>query len=121
MHNDSLELMEKSLPKINLGVHSTSILRECEQRRTCFGDPMTDGCSVPRLEEEGQSLWRQRVYVSIQEITVPDPIPWMLDDNSLSDRIYCQRALDEIRARFERSSICSLLRTMLIWILQAFD
>ncbi|KAF8214176.1 hypothetical protein K438DRAFT_1902229 [Mycena galopus ATCC 62051] len=46
--------------------------------------------------------WRERIRASVSELIYPITISWMDDDATMSEADYAQRAVDDVRARFER-------------------
>lgn len=53
--------------------------------------------------------WRDEIRESVQEIIYPITISWMDDDGAMSEGDYAQRAVDDVKARFERSHYISFV------------
>lgn len=52
----------------------------------------------------GESVqWRILLRGTLHNILLPAQIYWMDDDDDLSDQEYIQRAIDDMKIRFERS------------------
>jgi hypothetical protein len=55
-----------------------------------------------KIEPDPEMDWRQQVRKSVQDFLAPITICWMDDGDTMSESDYAQRALDDVKARFER-------------------
>ena len=61
-------------------------------------DPSGDGIIVQELSDD----MRTKIRAAVAEIIAPDEITWMEDDDMIAMDVYAERALQDIRNRFER-------------------
>ncbi|KAJ7098650.1 hypothetical protein B0H15DRAFT_771712 [Mycena belliarum] len=92
---DALLLTRQTVAGVNLGKISRALLRELD-KRLLVDKHDSDPAPAPGAQ------WRRGIRESIQEIIVPITISWMDDDGSMGEGDYAQRALDDVKARFER-------------------
>ncbi|KAJ7688699.1 hypothetical protein B0H17DRAFT_938064 [Mycena rosella] len=78
----------------------TALLRELDDRL------VTNSSDKPEAKPETVK-WRQQIRESVQEVIFPITIDWMDDDETMSEEDYAQRALDDVKARFERQLVDS--------------
>ncbi|KAJ6615603.1 hypothetical protein B0H10DRAFT_2220252 [Mycena sp. CBHHK59/15] len=96
---NTLRAVREILPNLDLGGQHIAYVREVDERlqKTAPLAPVVN----PAGPVSAGVGWREQVRRSIQEI-IPEPVAWMDDDGTMSEGDYAQRALDDIRARFER-------------------
>lgn len=98
---------------LRMSVKQTLERADASLERTSFLSRLTPGdTAIPtqtnkqQKSEQGRLIiaphvWQQRLQHLVGEIIVPDPVAWMDDDEGLSVPQLAQRALFEIRNRFE--------------------
>ncbi|KAJ7462055.1 hypothetical protein FB451DRAFT_1043857 [Mycena latifolia] len=100
-----LLLARQMLGGADLDDEYTAILRELDDM---LGKD-TSAADKPDAEPDTTRgiEWRLQIRESIQEIIFPITISWMDDDETMSEGDYAQRALDDVKARFERQLVDS--------------
>lgn len=105
MEEDSLLEIQRVL-KINGGTHDVAEL--LTELAASLGSIQTSAHVDDVMDVDSyEKPWRRDVKTVTQAIVEPDDLPWMDDDESLSDTHYISRAITDIETRFERYDIWS--------------
>jgi serine/threonine-protein kinase ATR len=75
------------------------LLRELEERLA------KDGSQIGQTGANNAAplvKWHEEIRESVQQIIYPITISWMDDDETMSEADYAQRAVDDVKARFEK-------------------
>lgn len=82
---------------INIDKEYVALLHELDDRLVT-----ADKMDVEPGPERAAVKWREQTRESVQELIFPITISWMDDGETMSEEGYAQRALDDVKARFER-------------------
>ncbi|KAJ6486408.1 hypothetical protein C8R47DRAFT_1216527 [Mycena vitilis] len=90
------------LAAVDLDREGKALLRELDERLA------KDSSSVDETQANPAVValkWREELREMVQDIIFPITISWMDDDRAMSERDYAQRAVDDVKARFERQLV----------------
>ncbi|KAJ7506601.1 hypothetical protein B0H11DRAFT_1706690 [Mycena galericulata] len=92
--------MRQLLARIDLDNGYAALLHEVDNRLGKETDKLD-------LERDPAAEWREQIRESVQDLIFPITISWMDDGETMSEEDYAQRALDDVKARFERQLVDS--------------
>ncbi|KAJ7639483.1 hypothetical protein FB45DRAFT_977215 [Roridomyces roridus] len=90
---DVLQLVHQS---VGLKPEYATLLREVDEKL---------GNAPTATKSEVGAEWRAQIRDLVQDVIFPITIAWMDDGETMSEEDYAQRALDDVKARFERQLI----------------
>ncbi|KAJ6560264.1 hypothetical protein B0H19DRAFT_1146990 [Mycena capillaripes] len=98
---DVIRQTRQVLAAAALDKEGTRLLRELDEKLVKQTSPIEiePGSAAVALK------WHEEIRESVQEVIYPITISWMDDDEAMSEGDYAQRALDDIKARFERQLV----------------
>jgi hypothetical protein len=97
MDVDTLRTVKEAGLITDEGHEWTALLGEIDRQMFLMNTDLTTAD-----EPHDMNLWRQKVRTLTQEIISPDRVTWMDDGEGFADRQFAQRAVDDIKYRFER-------------------